>query len=717
MKRDLTGQEWVKQTAHDIMQEGVRQAIEGGFQTAEPSQEPDNNPLDRFYLEGERSHTAFAKLVAEQYDGKLAFSEELNKWLSFERTHWQTSPYAIDFAIVELADKLCEIARDYLADAQVRLDAANTSNAKAVETEIKAHTKKLNWFISLKNDRPIKEVVSRCKRYLAISISEFDTLDRELNVANGTVNLETGELRAHDPADLWTLASPVEYDPQAAYPRWDQFLTETFGRPENIKFVQKQLGYCLTGLNTEELLIMLYGEPASGKSTFYEPIMTALGNYGRYMGFSTLKSSDKDSGGAPREDVLRLRTARVVMCSEINKNTHFDTALVKQICSGEPLVARGQHAIDSVEFRPKFKVVIGTNYQPIIPYDDGGSFRRIKVNPFSHLVSDEQRDKNLKLDFMMNPSAQKRILAWLIEGAILWHKEGLGNEKDEPREVKRANAAYRQSQNPLGTFLEDYCVLDPLAGKGTPGTTVAEFMDRLAPVRYAYGLEEITPSSFGKFMKTLGFEPYRKERERGYAGIRLKTAQEDFSGVEFEDIVKEFMLTADGNEIPCQPSCQEGELIKSEKEAQEEATMTDDRKKDNFTHYSTKSNKKNVQQLQNDGFSCHPSADQATCAAKIRQILVEAKAAKLAIDDPSQLKEATVAKIKRQLEYADVDVSGHYDKLVESDAEIQALIFECCRSNQDPRPSMSTLHTHIIPTGDPSSASRRGRKAAPEGIP
>ena len=139
--------------------------------------------------------------------------------------------------------------------------------------------------------------------------------------------------------------------------------------------------------------------------------------YGRSMGFSTLKSNDKE-GGAPREDVLRLRSCRLAMCSEVNPKTKFDTALVKKLVSGETVVARGIRAKDSAEYEPKYKIFIGTNYAPIIPFDDKGSYRRIRVNPFKNVIAEDKKDKTLKRTFKNEREARERILAWLIEGAV-----------------------------------------------------------------------------------------------------------------------------------------------------------------------------------------------------------------------------------------------------------------------------------------------------------
>ncbi|MGZ4865397.1 MAG: hypothetical protein ACXVIL_11205, partial [Halobacteriota archaeon] len=171
----------------------------------------------------------------------------------------------------------------------------------------------------------------------------------------------------------------------------------------------------------------------------------------------------------------------------------------------------------------------------IVPYDDGGSFRRIKVNPFVNVPS--VIDKDLKQHFMEFPEAQERILAWLVEGCLLWQREGLD---DVPIEVERANAEYRRNQNVLSSFIEDYCVLDRHAGKGTEGTLAREMVEAFNYYKGQYGLDELSTKSFGKYMAALGYKGYTDGKRRGYLGIRLKTDREIVNDVGFYDLERQY---------------------------------------------------------------------------------------------------------------------------------------------------------------------------------
>ena len=309
--------------------------------------------------------------------------------------------------------------------------------------------------------------------------------------------------------------------------------------------LQKELGYCITGETNEEIIIILYGEESAGKSTFYEPVMSVLGvggetpGYGHYMHFNTLKKTSGE-GDAPREDLLRLRTSRVVCCSEINKGTEFNTALVKKIASGEAIVARLPYARHNVEYLPYFKIVLGTNYLPVIPFDDGGAYRRFRVHPFDSKFEGENVDLTLKKDFLTNPKARECILAWLVEGCLAWQRQGLS---DVPREIIRANAAYRKEQSPIGDFLDDYCILDNESGKENPDSRLANMIDKFNAERQYYGGEPIQERAFSSYMKAMGFKASRTTEKgtripyRYFIGVRLKSNEEIKNDYGYYDLV------------------------------------------------------------------------------------------------------------------------------------------------------------------------------------
>src|SRR5665647_288577 len=491
-----------------------------------------------------RNNETAAELFLKHHSKTICYSTELKRWLYYDGKRWAVdkgeAPHIVNL-LLDFNKKVIEHANEQFIEYNY-----GRLNRTAGKGDIEYSEKLYNWAVGLNNHPSIVNTLSVIKARCNVDISAFDANDFYFNVSNGTIDLRSGEIHTHDPQNKITLLCDVEYKPAATYARWDSFLMESCGRAEYVTYLQKEVGYALTGLNDEELFFLLYGGPQTGKSTFYEPIMDVIGEYGRYMAFNTLKSNDKDGGG-PREDLLRLLKCRVVLCSEVNKDTKFDTALLKKIASGEPIVARGIQARDSVQYTPRYKIIIGTNYAPIVPFDDTGSYRRIRVNPWLNRVDDDKIDKTLKRTFKQDIEAKERILSWLIEGAVRYFSEGL---EDIPREIERASSEYKRENNPLFLFIEDYCIDDPKAGKDdkrTYGATgalnyrdlskVDKFVEYFNHHKAQYGVhDDMTPKSFGRYMRALPYEPWRDTKGRGYTGIRVKTADELNNDVCFYDL-------------------------------------------------------------------------------------------------------------------------------------------------------------------------------------
>jgi P4 family phage/plasmid primase-like protien len=463
-----------------------------------------------------RNQEEVASLFISLRDDVL-FLPEYNRWMLYNGSNWELDVLGeVDNFLTQMIKGIIEVVDD--------------DKPKDDDEDGKQHKKRyLSWAIHLNNRHAIDGILRFAKRKHSKRVDTFDSDDFTLNVGDRTLNLKTGRKHPHRAKDYLMLLTSVPYDPDAKYEQWDEYLLETFKRPQLIKWIQKVAGMSITGDTTEEITPLLYGAERTGKSTFYEPVIAALGDYARYMNFDTLKRSGKGSGGSPREDLLRLRGCRIAMCSEVNRDEVFDTALSKKIASGETISARGIHALDTIQYTPKFKVWLGTNYQPKIAYDDGGAFRRFKVVPFLNKIPENEVDKSLKRDLKTNPAAQMRILAWLVEGCKMWIREGLN---DVPREVKRAGDEFRRKMNPIGLFLEDYCVLDH-----TAKITVQKLTDEFNYVRGEYGVaDELKPRSIGRYMLPLGYERWRDNTSRGYEGIRKKTQIEIDNEVEFYDL-------------------------------------------------------------------------------------------------------------------------------------------------------------------------------------
>lgn len=276
-----------------------------------------------------------------------------------------------------------------------------------------------------------------------------------LSVNNGTIDLRTGELHPHNPADLATKLAPVAYHPDASSTIWEQFIdTTTGGDHELARFLQRVVGYTLTGDTSEEVLLFAHGPTATGKSTFLEAIRSVLGEYGTTADFETFLRRRGDAG--IRNDIARLAGARMVVSIEVDDGKQLAEGLIKALTGGDTVTARYLYA-EAFEFAPQFKLWLCANHRPRVRADDEAMWRRIIQIPFTNTIPETQRDPTLKHRFKNDPDIRQAILAWAVQGCLAWQKHGL----DIPATVRAYTAEYRAENDPLAEWINDDCQLHP----------------------------------------------------------------------------------------------------------------------------------------------------------------------------------------------------------------------------------------------------------------
>ncbi|SDM17995.1 phage/plasmid primase, P4 family [Bacillus sp. OK048] len=279
---------------------------------------------------------------------------------------------------------------------------------------------------------------------------ERESFDRHkylLNLENGIVNLKTGKLQLHDRELGLTKITNVAFDENAKCPEWLSFLEQIFqGDKELIEYMQRLIGYSLTGEITEQIMVFLIGGGSNGKSTFINTIKDLMGEYGKQAKSDTFIKK-KETGA--NNDIARLVGARFVSAIESEDGEQLSESFVKQITGGEPVLARFLRQ-EYFEFIPEFKVFFTTNHKPVIKGVDEGIWRRVRLVPFNLQLPKEKRDKKLpeKLSLEM-----PGILNWAIEGCLKWQQTGL----NDPRTVMKATNEYKEDMDILGPFLYERC--------------------------------------------------------------------------------------------------------------------------------------------------------------------------------------------------------------------------------------------------------------------
>ena len=284
--------------------------------------------------------------------------------------------------------------------------------------------------------------------------SDFDQDPYVFNVRNGVIDLKTGIFRRHDPSDRLLRMANVDYDQNAKAPLWMSFMNDFCdGDQEFLRYHQKFAGYCLTGLTTEQCLLLLYGKGSNGKSTYLQTLKRILGEYSQTMPIETIIA--KSQRGAT-SGIARMQGIRMMVANELNHGTKLDEALIKQLTGSEDIAARFLFK-EFTEFRPEAKILLATNNLPAIQGRDLGIWRRIKVIPCPHTFRDEECDKDFSVKLLPELSG---ILNWCLEGCRMFLDEGL----KDPQIVADASEAYRVSSaekpDAVASFLQECCVRD-----------------------------------------------------------------------------------------------------------------------------------------------------------------------------------------------------------------------------------------------------------------
>lgn len=284
---------------------------------------------------------------------------------------------------------------------------------------------------------------------ITLSISEFDKNPMLIGTPSGVIDLNTGlpipACREH----YITKKIGIEYANNAKCPVWEQFLTKCFnGNDEIIKYLQRAVGYTLTGLVSEQKLFFLYGSGANGKSVFLEALRYVLGDYAMHAQADMFMQSKTERAS---NGIARLKGARMVSAIEVEDGHRFAESLVKQLTGGDRITGRflyGEH----FEFDPTAKFWFAANYKPIIRGDDHAIWRRFDLIPFLVTIPEDERDNEL---ISKLKAEAEGILQWALQGAMEWQRIGLRS----PSEITIATAQYKEEMDIIAMWLKDCCVV------------------------------------------------------------------------------------------------------------------------------------------------------------------------------------------------------------------------------------------------------------------
>lgn len=360
-------------------------------------------------------------------------------WLAWTGTHWQA-----DGAEAELHQAIVDMLR-------ARRVAA-VQAIPAVEGLVRA---------CVASRSRVLGVAFAVGMYSHASIDDFDQHPDLLNVANGVLDLRTGTLTPHDPAQRFTYCLATPYDPLADYCDWIEFLAAVIdgGQPV-IDFLQMFYGYCLTGRTQEEVLLYMNGASRAGKGTLAETILALMGRpLSAAVAFSTFVR--RREAGDQGFDLAPLKPARLIVASESNERDTLNSGMIKSLTGGD-LITCAYKNKDQFSYKPIFKPVLLSNFPIRADADDDALWGRVRVVVFPNSYLG-QEDKTLK-ERMRSPDSLRGVLAWCVEGAMRWYASPAGLVA--PDKVKLATQEHRANVDDIQQWLDDCC-------RATPGAWTA----------------------------------------------------------------------------------------------------------------------------------------------------------------------------------------------------------------------------------------------------
>lgn len=384
-----------------------------------------------------QTDTSNAQRFAEQYDREILFVPPWKKWLSWDGSRWlDDSGTGVQQRAVRYATSLW----DCLPEMSMKLSRVEF-NAATMFIRASNQSNKIASFLKL----------AQCRENIVCPVDDLNSDPMLLNCVNGTVDLTTGKLRPHNPADRLTQICKVAYDPDAKCPQWEETLSLIFdGDVELIGYVQRLLGYSLSGATGEHILPIAWGHGNNGKSTVWGVVAELLGDYALLANEELLLG---DKNNHPTEKAA-LYQKRFVAISEPDKNARLKESRVKELTGDRMITARRMNE-DFWSFERSHTFWLSSNHLPRISGTDEGIWRRIKLIPFT--VDLRKKVKPIAdFDRWLLKHEGRGILAWLIRGFLGYQEHGL----TEPACVVAATTKYRDESDPLGDFLAEHTVVE-----------------------------------------------------------------------------------------------------------------------------------------------------------------------------------------------------------------------------------------------------------------
>ena len=407
------------------------------------------------------------------------------------------------------------------------------------------------WMLKCDSPDAVTSCLNLAKRdpRVSTSVNKWDTDIWLFNVDNGTVDLRTGKLKPHTRADMITRLAPVTYCRGAQPVIWNKALEVWQPDAQIREFLQRAVGYSLTGSVAEQTLFFLYGLGSNGKSVFINTIMAMFGDYAHKASYEMLCDMGRSSSG-PTPEISDLKGKRLVVPTEVEGGQRLKESMVKDLTGGDAIPTRDLYGKTTYSFMPHLTLWLYGNHRPPVRGVDEGIWRRIPLVPFDTFIPKGQRNTKLMEELSAEMSG---IFNWALEGCLVWlHGKDGKPGLHTPASVMEATASYRETQDRIGQFIKDRCAL-------VKGSITASAALRAAYVAWAESEGEAVANTkmFADRLEQCGVMPCRttidNKQVRAWSGIRLPDP--NALGLDVVDSRQDPVSTGDDPfaDVPAQP--------------------------------------------------------------------------------------------------------------------------------------------------------------------
>ena len=469
-----------------------------------------------------------AQMLRKEYGGVMRYSPGTG-WIGYDGRVWRENKLLAQENAQLLAARQCREASMQLAAASDDFERSSGLKLQG-ETPTKLRNKVasfapdelkdyeaykdaaayMDYATSRQNSKQIANAIVEAAPLLRFDI---DALDRDpllLNAPFATWDLTTGTPQPHDPGDLITHIATCDPSDMGAG-LWASALDTFFcGDAELIDYVQRICGLAAVGQVYLEALIIAYGDGRNGKSTFWNTVGRVLGDYAGVLSSDVLVTGTKRN---VKPELAELRGKRLVIAGELEEGQRLSTALVKQMCSTDPIEVEKKYK-DPFSFTPTHTLVLYTNHLPKVRSIDPGTWRRLIVIPFNAKIEGDGEVKNYA-DYLFT-MAGGAVMSWILEGA----RKVIGSDYkvEPPAVVRKAMSAYQEQGDWLTQFLEECCVLgeEYQTASGKVYEAYLDYCDRLKEYR------RNAPDFYAALDSVEGIIRRRTAKARIICGLRLK---------------------------------------------------------------------------------------------------------------------------------------------------------------------------------------------------